>query len=284
MFDIAIIGTGLAGISAALTAKARNKNIILLGNSDLSSKLSKAPRIDNYPGLPAVKGSDFAKILGEQLRKAGIQITDARVNAVYAMGTHFAIQAGGNMYESQAVVLGIGVSFGKPYPGEEEFLGRGVSYCATCDGMLYRGRRAIVIADGEDAVKETEFLASILSEVIYIPIGKTPLPKETPNIKILSAKPLEIKGSMKAGSLITDKEEISADIIFIIRDNVKADRLVPGLQMDGPHVKVDVSMRTNIPGLFAAGDLAGKPYQYVKAAGQGNTAVLSAISYIEGKK
>ena len=147
--DIAIIGTGPGGVSAALTAKVRNKNILLIGKKQMSDKVSKAHQIMNYPGLPAVTGADMAKAFEKQLAMMEINITDSRIGTVYAMGDYFAIQAGGEVLEAKSVILACGVVSGKTLPGEEEMLGRGVSYCATCDACFYKGKKVAVI--GPDA-------------------------------------------------------------------------------------------------------------------------------------
>ena len=139
--DIAIIGTGPGGVSAALTANVRNKNILLIGKKQMSDKVSKAHQIMNYPGLPAVTGADMAKAFEKQLAMMEIDITDSRIGTVYAMGDYFAIQAGGEVLEAKSVILACGVVSGKTLPGEEEMLGRGVSYCATCDACFYKGKK-----------------------------------------------------------------------------------------------------------------------------------------------
>lgn len=143
--EIAIIGTGPAGISAALTCVNRNKKILLLGSRQLSEKIAKAHEIRNYPGLPAVSGTEMAEAFRKHLEQMGIGITEKRIGAVYAMGDYFALQAGEEMLEADAVILAGGVVQGKPLDGEEELLGRGVSYCATCDAPLYRGKDVAVV-------------------------------------------------------------------------------------------------------------------------------------------
>ncbi len=278
-YDIAIIGTGPAGISAAITAAVRGKTILLLGPAALSEKLSRAEKIENYPGLPAISGADFARALSAHLDSLGIRITDGRVGAVYAMGDWFGIQAGETTYEASAVILACGVAQGKPLPGEEEFLGRGVSYCATCDGRLYRGKTAAVLAYCAEAAKEAEFLATLCARVLYFPVGRAPIPRAE-NIEVIRELPRAIAGEGKANAVLTDAGAREADGIFVLRDAVLPERLVPGLATEGERVAVDLSMRTNLPGLFACGDAAGRPYQYVKAAGQGNTAALSAVEYL----
>ena len=168
--DIAIIGTGPGGVSAALTAKVRNKNILLIGKKQMSDKVSKAHQIMNYPGLPAVTGADMAKAFEKQLAMMEINITDSRIGTVYAMGDYFAIQAGGEVLEAKSVILACGVVSGKTLPGEEEMLGRGVSYCATCDACFYKGKKVAVIGYGKDAEHEADFLAEVAAEILYFPM------------------------------------------------------------------------------------------------------------------
>jgi len=282
-YDIAIIGTGPAGISAAITAVIRNKKIVLLGSRKLSDKLAKAHAVDNYPGLPHISGEDFAKAMSSHLDDLGIEITEKRVSAVYAMGEYFGIQADEDMLEADSVILASGVVLGKSLPGEDALMGRGVSYCATCDARLYAGKKVAVLGYSEEAAKEAEFLSEIVSEVLYFPLGKTE-PEARDNIRIIREKPVELRGERKLETLVTDGGEYDPECVFVLRDAVAPDKLVPGLETDGPHVKVDLQMQTNLPGLFACGDIAGKPYQYVKSAGQGNVAALSAVSYLTARK
>ncbi len=282
--DIAIIGSGPAGVSAAITAKARNKSVIIFGSSRLSDKLEKAHEILNWPGSPGISGADLAQALRGHLSAAGIGITQEQVTAVYAMGKYFAIETPSGMTEAKTVILATGVFSGKQLPGENEFLGRGVSTCATCDGNFYRGKTIGVLGFGGEAPKETEYLASLASKVYYFPAPGRELEAAISNVEVLKETPKAINGGMKAERVVTATGEYAVDGVFVLRDAVPADRLVPGLAMDGAHVAVDLQMRTNLPGCFACGDLAGTPYQYIKAAGQGNVAALSAVNYLASIK
>ena len=282
-YDTAIVGTGPAGLSAALTAKARNKDLILFGSAASSSKVRKAHRIANYLGLPNVSGEEMQRVFLAQIAQAGITITEEKVTLIYPMGNYFAIQAGTNLYEATTVILSAGMAPGRMLPGEEEFLGRGVSYCATCDAALYKGKTAVIIGYSQEAESEAEFLSEFADRVTYIHM----YPKEPSfhaPIQTMRVKPLEITGQMKADTLHTDSGDLSADGFFILRESVAPGQLVPGLAMDEMHVAVDRHMATNIPGCFAAGDITGTPYQYIKAAGEGNVAMLSAVSYIDALK
>ena len=281
-YDIAIIGTGPAGVSAALTAKNRNKSILLLGSRQMSEKVAKAHEIRNYPGLPFVKGEELAAAFRDQLDRMEIPVTETRIGAVYAMGDYFALQAGEEMLEAKTVILATGVVMAKTLPGEEELLGRGVSYCATCDAPLYRGRTAAVIGYSPREEAEAAFLAGVCSKVIYFPMyaESTELPQ---TVEVIREKPEGILKAETGLKVKTAESEYPADGVFVLREAVAPGQLVPGLETDGAHVKVNRKMETNLPGVFACGDLAGTPYQYVKAAGEGNIAAISAAAYIDKK-
>ena len=282
-WDIAIIGTGPAGVSAALTAKNRNKSILLLGSGEMSEKVAKAHEIRNYPGLPFVKGADMAAAFRDQLDRMEIAITEKRVGAVYAMGDYFALQVGEEMEEAETVILATGVVQAKPLPGEEEFLGRGVSYCATCDAPLYRGKPVTVIGYSPREEAEAAFLAEVCSKVTYFPQyqEETNLPE---TVEVIREKPEAILKQDAGLAVKTAGGEYPAAAVFVLREAVAPSQLVPGLETEGTHVKVNRKMETNLPGVFACGDLTGTPYQYVKAAGEGNVAAISAAAYIDRKK
>lgn len=280
-YDIVIIGTGPAGLEAAITAKIRNKNILLIGSKNSSTKVEKAHTVENYLGLPHISGTEMQKAFLEHTASLGIEITEDQVIAVYNMSDYFMIQTKTNYYEASSVILATGVLTSKPYPNEETLLGRGVSYCATCDGALYKNKTVAVIATSKDEEDEVLFLKEYASKVHYFPLYQDY--SELKDIDIHEEKPLEIVGTNTVEKLITDKNEYTIDGLFILRESVAPKQLVPGLETDGPHAKVNLDMSTNIPGVFACGDIAGLPYQYIKSAGQGNVAALSAVKYLASK-
>ena len=281
--DIIIIGSGPAGLSAAITAKVRKKNILLLGQKDLSTKLVKAQTINNFPGFPGISGKDLEHAFEEHLKQMEIEITEARAAKIYDMGGTFAVQCGKDMYQAPAVILATGMITQKPFPGEEELLGKGVSYCATCDAALYPGKTAAVIAYSKNEEHEAEFLAEFADKVYYIPMYEG-ASFDNEKIEILNEKPLEMVGDDSLKYLKTDSRELEVDGVFILRESIAPDYLFPGIEMDGNHVKVDIHMTTSVPGIFACGDIAGLPYQYIKAAGEGNIAALSAVIHLDSLK
>ena len=279
-YDIAIVGTGPAGLEAAITAKLRNKSILLLGKNDFSEKIEKAQEISNYLGIPNISGCDLNKAFFNHLKMLKIDITIDRVTNIFDMSEKFVIQAETEKYYSKVVILATGVNFGKPLKNEEKFLGRGVSYCATCDGNLYRNKKLVIISTNKKEEKEVNYLAEIAREIVFIPLYKD-LGNLKSNIIVKRENPIEIIGEIKASKLITNKAEYDTDGIFILRDAIRPQNLVPGLITEEDRVVVNKKMETNIEGLFACGDIVGKPYQAIKAAGEGNVAALSAVDYLD---
>lgn len=282
-YDIAIVGTGPGGLEAAITAKIRNKDIILFGNKNLSLKITKATEIKNYLGFPDITGEELAKAYDNHLQKMNIDINTSRINTIYAMGDYFALQSAEEMFEAKSVIISTGVVTGKTLPGENENLGRGVSYCATCDAALYKGKEAIVIGYNPKEEQEVIFLAERAEKVTYIALYKN-VSFLADNIEIIEGNiPKEIVKDGDKVALVTNKGSYQADGIFILRDAMSPDKLVPGLEINEGHIVVDRTMSTNIEGVFACGDITGKPYQYMKAAGEGNVAALSAVSYLASR-
>ena len=279
-YDIAIIGSGPAGLEAAINAKIRNKDIIIFGNKELSSKLVKAPKINNYLGFYNVSGNELKDKFINHIDKMGIEITFERINNVYAMGEYFALMVNEKMYEAKTVILSTGVEYGKALKGEEELLGKGVGYCATCDAPLYKNKTVAIIGYNKAAEEEANFVSELASKLYYIPMYKLDY-ELSEKVEVINDKPIEILGEQHVEKLLLKDSQIKADGIFVLKDSVSPSQLVPGLEMEDEHIKVDRKMQTNISGCFAAGDCTGKPYQYIKSAGEGQIAALSAVSYLD---
>ncbi len=267
-YDVVIIGGSIAGVSAALTCVNRGKTVAVIANGAETSNLYKAEKITNYPGIPAASGKEISEILRRQLEESGADLIRGRALNVIPLGDIFGAAVGSEFTSCSAVIIAAGITREKLYPGEGEFLGRGVSYCATCDGMLYRGKTVAVIGSGEEAAQDADFLESIGCTVL----------------RMTKQIPYEIRGGMKADTLIAGGEEYKVDGIFIIKDTISVTKLVPGLEYSDGAIVTDRQMNTSIPGVFAAGDCTGKPYQLAKAAGEGNVAALSACAYIDEKR
>lgn len=279
MFDTAIIGSGPAGLSAALTLQARGKNFIWFGSRQLSPKIRAAEKIRNYPGLENVSGEEMCNAFRNQLDAAEIQITEKTVTGVFENSDHYAILCDQQVYQAYTVILATGVATVKPIAGELEFLGKGVSYCATCDGFLYKGKTIAVLCTSKDLEHEIEFLAGLAEKVYLIPRYKE-VAVTGENIEIVSTMPKEIRGGKKVEAICFADRELPVDGVFMLKDAVSPGVLVKGIQEENGHVVVDRSCKTNLPGVFAAGDCTGRPYQYAKAVGEGNVAAHSVLDYL----
>ena len=270
--DIAIIGTGPAGVSAAITARVRGKQVLLFGSKGLTTKMTKAHTIRNYPGLPDITGTDLADKLKHHLDVMGVEITEKQVTTVYAMGSYFGIQTPDIMYEASSVILAGGVVMGKPFPGEDELLGRGVSYCATCDAFFYRGKDVAVLGSGEYALHEAQALLPVAKSVTLLANGQ-PLTAEFPAEVVVRPEKVEaILGEQRvSGVQLAGGETVALDGVFVALGVAGSTALARklGAEVDGNRIVTDEHMMTTLPGLYAAGDCTGGLLQVAKAVYEG---------------
>lgn len=267
-FDIIIIGGGAASAGAALTARSRGKTVGIVANPAETSGLYKAGHITNYPGFDSISGRALALQFRMQTEAAGAKFISGRALSVTPLGGGFGVAVGNDFFMCRAVILAVGLTRESLYPGEAEFLGRGVSYCATCDGMLYRGKTAAVIGSSTEAKEDAAFLEGIGCRVLRF----------EENLRY------EIKGDGHAEKLVAGATEYDIDCVFIIKESISVAKLVPGLDYSKAGIVTQRNMATSVPGIYAAGDCTGRPYQLAKAAGEGNVAALSACEYIDKKE
>ncbi len=280
IYDSAIVGTGPAGLSAALNLKIREKNFIWIGSSKLSDKISKAERISNYPGFVNKSGEELGVAFKSHADAMGIEITEHIVNSIVSVSGHYALMAGSDFYEAKTVILTTGIANTTMLKGESDFIGKGVSYCATCDGNLYRGKNIAVLCNNARFEEEVKFLAGIAAKLYYLPMYK-PVDVNADNIEMLDKRIVEIMGENRVNSVrLQDDSLIEVDGVFCLRDSVALSALLPKLATENGHIAVDRSMATNLPGVYAAGDCTGRPYQYAKAIGEGNVAVHSVLEFL----
>lgn len=283
MFDIAIIGSGPAGISAAINCKIRNKSFVLFGQNELSHKVEISKKINNYPGLPNVTGEELNAKMREHLNSMEIEITDERITGLYKMKDKFTLLADRKMFEARAVILCLGAETIKPLPNERELLGRGVSYCATCDGMLYKDKKIAVFCDNADSEEEVEYLSELASEVYYSHRFESKIDKA--NVTHLESRITAVIGDGKVSGIeLADGTKLDVDGVFFIKQAVAADVLLNKLEVEQGSIVVDRNMQTSIDGCFAAGDCTGTPYQIAKAVGEGNVAAHSAMKWLNNVK
>lgn len=276
-YDVAIIGTGPAGISAALNLKLHNKDIIWFGSKDFSVKIEKSEKIANYPGVPVISGKEFNNILRKQIEEAELVITDKVVTNITTTKKGFMLLADNEVYEADKLLLAIGTVSAKSMPGEERLLGKGVSYCATCDGFLYKGKTIAIVCASKRYEHEIKYLAE-LADKVYLTALYKDCEIDLANVERLSSPIIEVSGESRVKSvLLKDGTSIDVDGVFILRNAVAPTTLLKSIEMEGNHIAVNRNMETNIPGCFAAGDCTGRPYQIAKAVGEGNVAAHAII-------
>lgn len=280
LWDILVVGSGPAGLSAAINGRVRNKSVLVLGAEIGSDRLRKAPEINNYPGLPGISGEELQHRILEQARQLGAVVEKEQIETIYPGREFSCVTRSNRLYRSRAVIMATGVRQSSYLPGEQELLGKGVGYCATCDGAFYRNKRVAVIAETPEGAEDASFLADICSKVYYFPRYGGEI-KADKRVEVRTEKVTGIKGSERVTGLATASGEIPLEGVFIVRKVAPVERLVEGLSVSDGAVVVDREMATGIPGLFAAGDCTGKPYQIGKAVGEGLTAALSAVHYLD---
>lgn len=280
-YDIAIIGAGPAGLSAALNSKVRNKSVIIFGTD--SKKITQTRSIRNYLGFGEISGKDLNDNFKKSLEGYPLERSSKRVKTVYAMGKYFALEIENEdtMIEASAVIIATGIELARDLENEEKFFARGVNYCATCDAALYRGKKVVIIGYNDESIDDANFTSEIVGKVTFVNMTKKEV-KLNDSIEVIEGEiPLGFEGENHADKLIfRSGKEIEADGFFIIKDSSKPERLIPSIKLDGNHILVNRDLETSIKGLFAAGDITGKPYQIAKAVGEGQVAGLNAASYL----
>jgi thioredoxin reductase (NADPH) len=280
MYDIIIIGGGPAGLTAAINGRVRNKSVLVLTNDWKQTYLYQAQRIDNYPGRPGISGAEILDSLVSHAKELGVEIDTKRVLTIMPMDDHFYVSAGARVEQAKTIILAIGTGSHKKLPGEENWVGRGVSYCATCDGLLYRnGKKVTVVGKATDAVEEANFLNEIGCIVTFV--SQKPVEGLSDGVKSVIANHLEIKGDGMVQALVADGNEIPSDGIFILRQTVAPNDLLPSLKTEDGGIWVNRRMETSIPRIYAAGDCTGRPLQVIKSMGEGQRAALSAVEDLD---
>ena len=279
MHDVAIIGGGPAGLSAAVQVRQRGKSAVVISGADSDGPLWKTERVDNYLGFPAIGGRELTEKFQTHAQAVGVERIKGRALNILSSGGKFYISVGSDVTEALAVVLAPGVVRSAKYPGEAEHLGAGVSYCATCDGMLYRGKNVVVVGKSAESAEEANFLREIGCYVTYIAMARPAELRE--DIPFVKAPKVEILGEGGVRAVKAGESEIPCACAFILRAAVAPTDLVPGIALRDGYVAVDRDMKTSVPGVFAAGDCTGLPLQISKAVGEGMMAGHRAAEFID---
>lgn len=282
-YDIAIIGCGPAGLSAAVNASIRRKSIVLLGGELCTPKLQKSPSVSNYLGFPEIDGRALRDKFLQHTRSMDIPILQEKVDSVTRIEEDiFTLHTRQSEYHARTVIMATGVTVSKLVEGEREFVGKGVSYCATCDGALFGGQQVAVVAYTNEGIEDANFLADICRKVYFISGGGL-IPNGLKDVvEVIENQKVEaITGNGFVKELKIGERSLAVNGVFIYRETYLPDQLISGLDITDNHIKVDRMFQTNISGIFAAGDCTGKPYQLAKAVGEGQVAALSAVQYLD---
>ena len=293
--DIVIIGSGMAGISAAIYLKRANASFVLLEGNFVGGMLNQLKSVQNYPAMENTTGSDILIALVDQLRFNEIPVVYGNVQTILKEKDGFEVVTDVESYESKAVIVATGVATASnSIPGEEKFAGQGVSYCATCDGNFFKGLDVAVVGNNNIALEEAIYLANLASKVYFVCLDDelqgdkelTEKIKEYKNVELkLSSEVQEIVGDDfgVTGIKVNDKI-INVAGVFPYIGKKSTSQILNNLKPEkqGIFLKVDEEMKTNIPGLFAAGDIVAKKLkQLVTAAGDGASAATSADKYVK---
>ena len=307
LYDVIIIGSGPAGLSAAIyAARAELKTVVFTGSS-IGGQAALTDEIENYPGFPeGISGTELTQRMQEQAKRFGAEIQMDEVTAVDFKEHPFTVTTYGGEHKARTVIIATGVSPRKlEVPGEEEFIGRGVSFCATCDGFFYKDRPVAVIGGGDSAITEALFLTRFASKVYVVHrrdrLRATPIlqtrAKQNERIEFVwDSVVTEVVGKdsvegLKLRNVKTGEESfLKVDGVFVYIGQIPNTKLFEGqVELDERgYIVTDRAMHTSVPGVFAAGDVQEKVLaQVVTAAASGAIAAMEAekfVAYLEGRE
>jgi len=298
-YDLIIVGGGPAGLCAGIYAVRRRLKTLILEKGLVGGQLALAPEIGNYPGFPKITGMELAAKMEEHAKSLGVAFDSSEVLRIQDEGGVKKVATPDATYSAKAVIIATGAVHRKlNAPGEDAFLGRGVSYCATCDGPLFAGKTVAVIGGGNHACEDAAYLADIAKKV-YLIHRRDVFRAEECRINHVREKGVEfimntlveefVGGSMLAKIKLKNTKDaktstVTVDGVFVSIGVVPMHALAGdlGVDVDGNgYIKVDGSQMTNIAGVYAAGDVTGGVLQVAKAVGEGCIAAIAAYEYIK---
>jgi len=280
-FDVIVVGSGPAGMSAAVNVANRKRTVAMLAGETPFGRILKAHSVANYLGFTIASGQELAAAFVRHLREFGVPLIREKASKIIPDEDGFVVFTDKGFYRAGAVVLAAGVYREAEIEGEEDLVGQGVSYCVTCDGRLFAGRSAAFISYSPEGEEEASALAEDYRvEVTFVPLyeGDYLVPE---GVRVLAgARPSRLSQENGRLRVSLPDEELQVDVVFIHKNSVSPRTLVEGLESDGRHVTVGRHMETAVPGIFAAGDCTGEPYQTAKAVGEGQVAALEAVRFL----
>jgi len=302
MFDVVIIGSGPAGLTASIYTTRANLKTLIIAGAVWGGQLMLTTAVENYPGFPdGIQGPDLMMALRRQAEKFGPTIIDDNLKSADFSHQPFKITVGDKTYEGKSLIIATGADAKMLGIGEEKFMGKGVSTCAVCDGAFFKEKDVVVIGGGDTAMEDSIFLTHFAKSVTVIhrrdefKASKIMLEraKANPKIKfVTNTEVKEIKGEGKVSSVVLfnnktkEEKEIPIDGVFVAIGHVPNSSVFKGIDVDEQgYVKIGDHYKTNIEGVFVAGDVHDRHYkQAVTAAGFGCAAALEAERWLSSQK
>lgn len=299
-YELIIIGAGPAGLSAAQYGARANLDTLVIEEMAPGGQTLLIDQLENYPGiLEPVSGYDLAETMRVQAERFGAEFTSSSVEKIERRGTGFSIKTSDGIFEAEAVIIATGAKHRRlGVPGEEEFIGKGVSYCATCDGPFFKGKKMLIVGGGDSACDEAMYLSKLSDNIVMIhrrdrfraqkALAERVL--SNPNIHVrFNTVATKISGSKKL-ELVTLKDVTTGetrdeafDAVFVFVGSDPNTSIVPDVAKDETNsIIADERMATSVPGLFAAGDVRVSPFrQIITACSDGAIAAHAASQYID---
>jgi len=296
IWDVIIVGGGPAGLTSGIYTARHSLKTLILDGQKIGGRAHEAHWIENYPGFPeGIEGHKLVELFHQQALRFGVQFHRETVIGITDIGNMKMVSTRGGYYKTKSIIIATGARRNQlSVPGENEFKGKGVSYCAICDGPFYKDKVVAVVGSGHEAVEDALNLAEIATKVYAIPGSKSYSEtnllekiKQNPKIQLLDGcEVAEIKGRDSVDSILLKGcsiDEVKTDGVFILLEQVSNDNVLGdvGVILDKVGcIVVDRNQQTSIPGVFAAGDCCCSGSQIVTAAGEGGKAALSVLRFI----
>lgn len=300
-YDLIIIGAGAAGLAAGIYGARSGLKTAIIEEKLAGGTTADAPTVENYPGFSQISGADLAEKMTSHCRKTGVTMHELEtVTSLNLQGEKKNIITNRTQYEATAIIIATGSHYKEiGAKGEKEFRGKGVSYCGVCDGPLFKDKNVVIVGGGNSAAITTLYLSGLAANVTLVHRREVLRCEEAylkdiqtkPNVKILwNSEVQEIKGDKVVNKVdILDNksgqmQEITANGVFVQVGEAPNSQIAKesGIETDEiGYIKTDIYQHTNIPGVYAAGDITDQPVKQVgTAVGQGITAALESYSYI----
>ncbi len=301
MYDLIIIGGGISGFSAAIYAGRYHLKSLIISEL-IGGAITLTDTVENFPGFSHISGQELFDRIKDHAMKYDIEVAEEKAAMISKKGPFFTVQTKEGSYESRTILIATGTEWKKlRVPGEEEFAGNGVHYCALCDGFNYKGKTVCVVGGSDSAAKEAMLLTEYADKV-YLIYRKEKIRAEPINIKRVTENPkieiinntmvMEIKGDKVVDKVVLDKEfngkkELALDGIFIDIGHIPLSQLVKGIGVglnEKEEIVINRRSETNVPGVYAAGDVTDKRFkQAITGAADGVNAVYSAYQFLSNK-